>query len=78
VDAHWSVLVIVALLTDLLAASVQPDAAPHHSSAAYLGVVVAAAVVFLAGLLAHEPAHALVARHYDMPFSTSRCGCSVG
>ena len=67
VDAHWSVLVIVALLTELLAASVLPDAAPHHSRAAYIGIAAAGAVVFLAGLLAHELAHALVARHYGMP-----------
>jgi Zn-dependent protease len=67
VDAHWSVLVIVTLLTELLAASVLPDAAPHHSRVAYIGIAAAAAVVFLVGLLAHELAHALVARHYGMP-----------
>jgi Zn-dependent protease len=67
VSAHWSVLVILAWLTDLLAVSVLPDAAPRHATAVYLAVAVVVAVVFLAGLLAHELAHALVARHYGMP-----------
>lgn len=67
VSAHWSVLVIVFLLTEILAVTVLPDAAPGHPKLAYLGVALAGAIVFLATLLAHELAHALLARHYGMP-----------
>ncbi len=66
VSAHWSVLVILALLTDILAAGVLPAAAPGRGTAAYVATAVSASVVFLAALLAHEFAHALVARHYRM------------
>lgn len=66
VTAHWSVLVFIALLTDVLAAGVLPDAAPGRAGAAYVGVALAAAALFVAGLLGHEPAHAVVARHYGM------------
>ncbi len=67
VCAHWSVLVVLALLTDILAAGVLPAAVPGRSTAAYVATAVCAAVAFLAALLAHEFAHAVVARHYRMP-----------
>ena len=62
VGAHWSVVVISAIIAELLAVSVLPGAFPHHSAGLYWVVAGAAAVVFLASLLAHELAHALVAR----------------
>ena len=62
VGAHWSVAVILAIITELLALSVLPGAFPHQPAGLYWAVAGAAAVVFLASLLAHELAHALVAR----------------
>ena len=62
VGAHWSVAVILVIITELLAVSVLPGAFPHQSAGLYWVVAGAAAVVFLASLLAHELAHALVAR----------------
>jgi Zn-dependent protease len=63
---HWSVLVIALLLAQALAAAILPDGAPGHSTAAYWSAAVAVSAIFLVGLLAHEFAHALVARHYGI------------
>jgi Zn-dependent protease len=67
VTAHWSVLVILALLTEMLAYGVLPSAAPRHATGIYLATALGAAAVFLGALLAHEVAHAVIARHYRMP-----------
>ena len=62
VGAHWSVAVILVIIAELLAVAVLPAAFPHQSAALYWAVAGIAAVVFLASLLAHELAHAVVAR----------------
>ncbi len=62
VGANWSALVILLLIVDLLATSALPAAVPRQPEALYWGVGVAAAMAFLASLLAHELSHALVAR----------------
>jgi Zn-dependent protease len=62
VGAHWSVAVILVIIVQVLAVSVLPPAYPHQRTAAYWTVAVIAALLFLASLLAHELAHALVAR----------------
>ncbi|MER6532930.1 site-2 protease family protein [Streptomyces sp900105755] len=62
VGLHWSVLVVVALITVTLAHGRFPAAHPGHSLVAYWGLGVLTAVVFLGSLLAHELAHAVVAR----------------
>jgi Zn-dependent protease/CBS domain-containing protein len=62
VGAHWSVAVILVIIAQVLAVSVLPTAHPHERAALYWTVAVIAAVLFLASLLAHELAHALVAR----------------
>jgi Zn-dependent protease len=64
IGAHWSVLFVGALLGYVLAAVVLPNGAPGQPILAYGLVAAAAAALFLAGLLAHELAHALVAHHY--------------
>ena len=66
IGANWSVLVIVALLAQGMAATLLPRTAPGHGAATYWGVAAGTAVLFVASLLAHELAHALVARWYGI------------
>jgi Zn-dependent protease/CBS domain-containing protein len=62
IGAHWSVLVIAVLLGYGLATAVLPAGAPRHGLGAYLLVAIVVSALFLAGLLGHELAHALVAQ----------------
>jgi Zn-dependent protease/predicted transcriptional regulator len=62
VGAHWSALVGVMVLGDLLAVTVLPVLVPGRAPAAYLLAGAVAALVLVLSLLAHELAHALVAR----------------
>jgi Zn-dependent protease/CBS domain-containing protein len=66
VGASWSAIVTLAVIVDLLATGALPAAVPRQPVALYWGVGVAAAVAFLTSLLAHELAHALVARRYGI------------
>jgi len=66
VSARWSVLFTLALFADVLATSALPAARPGHGTAAYWLVGVLTAAVFLVTLLAHEFAHAVVARRFGM------------
>lgn len=59
---HWSVLAIVVLLVFGTGFARYPLAYPGHGAVTYLVSGVAVAVAFLASLVAHEMAHALVAR----------------
>lgn len=61
VGVHWSVLAIVVLLVAGLTAQL-PDIAPGYPAAAYVSAAVLAALLFVASLLGHELAHAVVAR----------------
>jgi Zn-dependent protease/CBS domain-containing protein len=67
VAAHWSVLVILFLIVDTLATTLLPDAVPDRSALAYWAVAAAAGVLFVAALLGHELAHAVLARRYGLP-----------
>ncbi|HEX6498848.1 MAG TPA: site-2 protease family protein [Micromonosporaceae bacterium] len=67
VGLHWSVVVIMLLLTQGLAMVLLPQAAPGRSAVLYWSVALVFAALLLLALLAHEFAHALVARHYRMP-----------
>ena len=62
VGVNWSVLVIFVLIAWALSASLFPSSYPGHSPVAYFAAGLAAAVVFFLGLLAHEVAHAVVAK----------------
>lgn len=62
VGLNWSVLVIVALVAVVLAGGRLPTTHPGHSAWVYWTLALLTAVVFLASLLAHELAHAVVAR----------------
>lgn len=62
VGAHWSALVGVVLLGQLLALSVLPALAPGHAPAAYWSAGALGALLLIVSLLAHELAHAFVAR----------------
>ena len=66
VGLHWSVLVIVVLIALALARGRLPAAHPGHSALAYWTLGVLASLVFLASLLAHELAHAIVARRNNV------------
>ena len=67
VGAHWSTLLVLALFATLLATTELPATAPGYPTAAYWVVAVVLAGVFLASILAHELAHAAVARHHGVP-----------
>ena len=66
VGAHWSTLLVLALFATVLATSELPATAPGYPTAAYWVVAVAFAGVFLLSILAHELAHAAVARHHGV------------
>lgn len=68
VGANWSVLVILILVADSLAAGLLPAADPDRSAVTYWATATTVAVLFLGCLLAHELAHAILAR---------RCGVRV-
>jgi Zn-dependent protease/predicted transcriptional regulator len=62
IGVNWSVLFIVALLAYGLAAGQFPAEVPRHPEAEYIVAGVITALAYMGSLLAHELAHALVAR----------------
>jgi Zn-dependent protease len=62
IRAHWSLLVVVALIVWSLADSVFPDSNPGLSTTAYLVMASAAALLFGASIALHELGHALQAQ----------------
>src|SRR5262245_28954648 len=62
IGANWSLIFIFALYTWSLATATLPVLAPGHSTLTYWLVAAVGAVLFYVSLLAHELAHALVAR----------------
>ncbi|HSR25692.1 MAG TPA: site-2 protease family protein, partial [Candidatus Eisenbacteria bacterium] len=62
IGAHWSLLVIFALITWSLAAGQLPAEVAGQPVAAYWAVAVVTALFFFGSLLGHEMAHALLAR----------------
>jgi Zn-dependent protease len=62
IGINWSVFVILLLIADIVAGNVLPRADHGRSAGLYWAVAVPTAALFLASLLAHEAAHAVVAR----------------
>ncbi|TLW91101.1 CBS domain-containing protein [Saccharomonospora piscinae] len=62
VGAHWSVLGILVILVVALGFRSWPVIVPGYAAVAYVAAAVVAALLFLVSLLAHELAHAVVAR----------------
>lgn len=62
IGVHWSVLLIFGLIAFSLAAGRLPEAHPDRAWPLYALAGLITAVVFFASLLAHELAHAVVAR----------------
>ena len=67
IRAHWSLLVVVALLVWSLAGGVFPSTDPGLSDGAYLAMALVAAFLFLASILLHELGHAVQARREGVP-----------
>jgi len=66
IGAHWSVLFTVFLLADLLALNILPATAPGAPRSAYWSTAVVVTALFVASLLAHELAHATLARRFGV------------
>lgn len=66
VRAHWSLAVVAWLLTWSLATSVFPSLVPDHTDEAYWVAAGLTALAFLAGLLAHEMGHSIVAQRHGL------------
>jgi Zn-dependent protease/CBS domain-containing protein len=66
VGLNWSLLPIFVLLAWSLARTLLPSAAPGYSTAGYWVFALLTTAAFYASLLAHELAHALVARRYGI------------
>ena len=62
IGANWSLIFIFALIAWTLATGVLPADVPHQAASAYWLAGAAGAIAFYGCLLAHELAHALVAR----------------
>ncbi len=67
VRVHWSALITLGLVTWILGGAVLPVADPALGPPGRWSTSVVAALLFLASLLAHESAHAKVARRNDVP-----------
>ncbi|WP_062206647.1 site-2 protease family protein [Streptomyces sp. NBRC 109706] len=67
IGVHWSVAVIFAVIAIGLGTGRLPDAYPDRGALSYTLLALLAGVLFLASLLAHEMAHALLARRSGVP-----------
>ncbi|MCF2533811.1 site-2 protease family protein [Yinghuangia soli] len=66
IGVHWSALAMLVLIVTVLALRVLPTAAGDPSTAAVWAVAIPTGAVFLGSLLAHEAAHAVVARRHGI------------
>lgn len=67
IGVNWTVLVILALIANIVAQSILPQADAGRPAGVYWAIGIPTALLFLASLLAHEVAHALVARRKGVP-----------
>ncbi|MGZ4602019.1 MAG: hypothetical protein ACXV0U_00295, partial [Kineosporiaceae bacterium] len=70
VRAHWSVLIVMALIWFMLARQELPATYPGRPTWQYVLIGAVAAAAFLAGVLTHEVAHAVVARRNGVEVGT--------
>ena len=61
-----SILLVMVLLTEILAVGLLPAAVPGRPPAAYLATAGVTALLFVAGVVAHELAHAAAARRHGV------------
>jgi Zn-dependent protease len=66
IRAHWSVLIVLVLFTGVIASVDLPRTRPGASTGAYWATGAVTALALLLALLAHELAHAVVARRYGL------------
>jgi Zn-dependent protease len=66
IGIHWTWLLVFALLIWTLADGIFPEMNPGLSDGTYVGMAVAAAVLFFASILLHELGHAVEARREGM------------
>jgi Zn-dependent protease/predicted transcriptional regulator len=66
IGLNWSWLVVFALIVWTLATGIFPEANPGLSDGTYIGMAIAAAILFFVSLLLHELGHALEARREGM------------
>lgn len=66
VGIHWSIGLIAVLLTISLAGTILPATAAGYSSAVYLIAALAATVLFMGSIVAHELGHSVVAERNDV------------
>jgi Zn-dependent protease len=66
IGAHWSLALVLVLLAALLANNQFPATAKGHATSTYWLLGIGTSVVFMASLVAHELAHAVVARRYGI------------
>jgi Zn-dependent protease/CBS domain-containing protein len=66
IGINWSWLVIFALILWTLAAGIFPETNPGLSDGTYLGMAIAASLLFFISLLLHELGHAVQARREGM------------
>lgn len=67
IRAHWSVVIVLAILSWILGSSVLPRTVPGYPTGLYWLAALTTAVCFLGSLLAHEMTHAVIARRYGLP-----------
>jgi Zn-dependent protease len=67
IDAHWSWLLVVALILWSLASGVFPETNPGLSDGTYIAMAVVATVLFFASLTLHELGHAIQGRRDGIP-----------